>query len=128
MTAFWTFHSLPWLPRLTQPTLVLTGTEDRLMPMANSAVLAAYLPNARLSVFERWGHYLLHDPASGAGAAIADFLGAEDHEASTSWKNARTVGPHDLAAFVKAAPRSAHLAHVTGGFVRRRHPLQNGTD
>lgn len=128
MTAFWTFHSLPWLPRLTHPTLVLTGTEDRLMPMANSAVLAAYLPDARLSVYERWGHYLLHDPASGAGATIADFLGTEDHEASTSWKNARTVGPHDLAAFVKAAPRSAHPAHVTGGLVRRRHPLQNGTD
>ena len=75
MTAFSTFNSLPWLHRVSQPTWCCPGTEDRLMPMANSAVLAAYLPNARLSVFERWGHYLLHDAASGAGATVADFLG-----------------------------------------------------
>ena len=61
MTAFSTFNSLPWLHRVSQPTLVLSGEQDRLMPVANSAVLASHLPNARLRVFEHWGHYLLHD-------------------------------------------------------------------
>ena len=63
MAAFSAFHSLPWLHRVTSPTLVLSGSHDRLIPLANAAVLAAYIPNARLRVFERWGHYMLHDPA-----------------------------------------------------------------
>ena len=48
------------------------------MPMANSAVLAAYLGNARLHIVERWGHYLLHNAASGAAATIAEFFGARE--------------------------------------------------
>ena len=125
--AFLTFHSLPWLHHVKQPTLVLSGAHDRLMPVANAAVLAAYLPNARLHIFERWGHYLLHDPASGAGATVADFLGADSHETSSAWKNARAVSREDMAGFVRAAPKSAHPAQLTNGFVRYLYPPQNGT-
>ncbi len=128
MAAMSTFHSLPWLHRVNQPTLVLTGAEDRLMPMANSAVLAAYLPNARLAVFDRWGHYLLHDGASGAGAAVADFLGAEDYSETRAWTNAATVGSEELAAYLRATPRSAHPGYLTNGIVRRFNPRQNDTD
>ena len=128
MAAMSTFHSLPWLHRVNQPTLVLTGAEDRLMPMANSAVLAAYLPNARLAVFDRWGHYLLHDGASGAGAAVADFLGAEDSSETRAWTNAVTVGSEELAAYLRATPRSAHPGYLTNGIVRRFNPRQSDTD
>ena len=99
VTAFSAFHSLPWLHRITQPTLVISGTDDNLMPMANSAVLAAYLGDARLHIVERWGHYLLHDAASGAAATIADFFGAASHDASSAWRNARTVNREDLPSF-----------------------------
>lgn len=126
MTAFSAFHSLPWLHRVTQPTLVVSGTHDNLMPIANSAVLAAYLPDARLHVVEGWGHYLLFDPASGAPAAIAEFFGAPDHATSSVWRQARTVERADLPRFVHAAPRSAHPASFTNGFVRSLFPPRTG--
>ena len=126
MTAFSAFHSLPWLHRVTQPTLVVSGTHDNLMPIANSAVLAAYLPDARLHVVQGWGHYLLFDPASGAPAAIAEFFGAPDHATSSVWRKARTVERADLPRFVHAAPRSAHPAYFTNGFVRSLFPPRTG--
>jgi poly(3-hydroxyoctanoate) depolymerase len=126
MTAFSTFHSLPWLHRVRQPTLVLAGAADRIVPAVNSAILAAYLADARLRVFDKWGHYLLHDAASGAAATVADFLGAEDHATSSAWDTARPVSQQDLKQFVRAAPRSAHPASCTSGLVRRLHPVKKG--
>lgn len=125
MSAMARFNSLPWLHRVEQPTLVLSGTDDRLVPMANGAMLAAYLPNARLRTFDRWGHYLLHDPASGAGDTVADFLGAAEHESSAAWRDARTVNSTEMAEFVRSAPWSAHPYQYTNGFVRCRYPLKN---
>ncbi len=128
MAAFSAFNSLPWLARVEHPTLVLSGTHDRLVPMANSAVLAAYLPQARLRIFERWGHYLLHDPASGAGAIVAEFFGAEGHAWSAAWRESVPVTPDDMARFLRAAPWSAHPGYLTNGWIRRRHPLRIGKD
>jgi pimeloyl-ACP methyl ester carboxylesterase len=127
MTAFSTFSSLPWLHRVTQPALVMSGTDDHLMPLANSALLAAYLGNARLHVVERWGHYLLHDAESGTASTVADFLGANDHTSSSAWKKARTVSGDDLAGFIQAAPRSAHPAFLTNGCVRALFPPKSNT-
>ena len=93
MGAFTAFHSLPWLHQVSSPTLVLSGSHDRLIPLANGAVLAAYIPKAKLLVFERWGHYMLHDPASGAGAAVADFFGSPRHTDSSSWRSAHNSEP-----------------------------------
>jgi pimeloyl-ACP methyl ester carboxylesterase len=118
MTAFTTFHSLPWLHDVVQPTLVMSGTEDRLMPMANSAVLAAYLGNARLHLVEGWGHYLLHDAASGAAATVADFLAADAVESSLAWQNADTVSCEDMGRFLRSAPRSAHPGYLTSKLIR----------
>ena len=128
MAAFSTFNSLPWLPLIEHPTLVLSGSDDRLVPMANSAILAAYLPQSRLRVFNGWGHYLLHHPASGAGATVADFFGAEGHGWSAAWKESVTVTPEDMARFLRAAPWSAHPGYVTNAWIRRRHPLRIGKD
>ena len=124
MAAFSSFNSLPWLHHIQQPTLVLSGSHDRLMPMANSAIMAAYLPHARLKVIEGWGHYLLHDSTSGAGAAVADFFSAENHASSAAWESAVTVTREDMARFVQSAPRSAHPGFITGGWVRRFYPLR----
>ncbi len=122
MTAFSSFTSLPWLHRIVAPTLVISGSDDNLMPLANSAVLAAYLGNARLHIVQRWGHYLLHDASSGGAATIAEFLDAEDYEASAAWKDARVVSRDDLADFVQAAPRSVNPAALTNGVVRALFP------
>ena len=44
------------LPALTPPTLVLHGTEDRVLPVANGRQIASLLPGSRLETFERTGH------------------------------------------------------------------------
>src|SRR5439155_859752 len=42
--------------RITAPTLLVQGTEDRLVPLAASRALATLQPDWRLAVFERVGH------------------------------------------------------------------------
>lgn len=47
--AGWT--SLPLLPLLRQPTLVLAGDDDPIIPQVNGHILASLLPHARLHVY-----------------------------------------------------------------------------
>ncbi len=49
-------HTLDRLSRIQAPTLVLTGDQDRLVPPANSEVLAKSIPRARLQVLRGAGH------------------------------------------------------------------------
>ena len=121
MTAFWTFSSVRWLHRIETPALVLAGTNDKLVPAANAALLAAYLPNARLRLYEQWGHYVLHDARSGAGAAVADFFSADRPEDSGAWRDALAITGENLAGFVRAAP-TVHPAAIVSLLVRRAFP------
>jgi poly(3-hydroxyalkanoate) depolymerase len=55
----WT--SLWWLHRLRQPTLILAGSDDRLVPPINARLLALLIPNNRLHVIPGGGHlFMLH--------------------------------------------------------------------
>jgi poly(3-hydroxyalkanoate) depolymerase len=68
----WT--SVHWLHRLTQPTLVIAGDDDRAIPLVNARLLARRIPDARLHVVEGAGHlFLIDEPARVAGE-IAGFL------------------------------------------------------
>ena len=49
----WT--SIPWLHRLRQPTLVLAGKDDAIVPPINARIMARLIPNATLRVF-KGGH------------------------------------------------------------------------
>jgi poly(3-hydroxyoctanoate) depolymerase len=70
----WT--SLPWLWSLRQPTLVVAGDDDPIVPLINGRILARCIPDARLHVVPGGGHlFLLERPAEMA-ALIAGFLGA----------------------------------------------------
>jgi poly(3-hydroxyalkanoate) depolymerase len=70
--AGWT--SVPWLPRLTQPTLVLAGDDDPIVPLVNGRILHRLIPHARLRVVPGGGHlFLLEQPAEIA-ALVTDFL------------------------------------------------------
>ena len=42
--------------RITQPTLVIHGTQDRVIPYANGEILAGRIPRARLAPMEGVGH------------------------------------------------------------------------
>jgi poly(3-hydroxyoctanoate) depolymerase len=96
LIAGWTWSSLPWLKTIQHPVLVVAGEADQLLPVPNSQILAAHLPNARLIVQPGYGHYLLLDQKSGAGEAIADFLEADDLTDSSIWSRASVVSHEDL--------------------------------
>jgi poly(3-hydroxyalkanoate) depolymerase len=54
--AGWT--SLHWLHRLRQPTLVLAGSDDPIVPLVNARILAARIPGAELEVLD-CGHLFI---------------------------------------------------------------------
>jgi poly(3-hydroxyalkanoate) depolymerase len=56
----WT--SLPWLRSVRQPTLVLMGSDDPLVPVANGAILARLIPNARLEVIDDGHLFIIAQP------------------------------------------------------------------
>jgi poly(3-hydroxyalkanoate) depolymerase len=69
--AGWT--SLPWLHRLRQPTLILHGIDDPIVPLTNAKILAALIPGARLHVVDD-GHLFLVSRAREIAPVISKFL------------------------------------------------------
>lgn len=68
------WSSVHWLHRLAQPTLVLAGDDDPLVPLLNGRILAWRIPDATLHVVEGGGHlFILERPASIA-KLVTDFL------------------------------------------------------
>ena len=67
----WT--SLPWLRLLPQPTLVMAGTDDPLVPAINGRILAGLIPDARLVTIDD-GHLFLVTSAPQSARIVAEFL------------------------------------------------------
>lgn len=67
----WT--SLPWLHRVKQPTLVLAGNDDPLIPLINARIMAWCLPNSELHVIDD-GHLFLITQAKTVSKTIQSFL------------------------------------------------------
>ena len=67
----WT--SLPWLWSLPQPTLVLMGRDDPLVPVINGRVLARLIPNAQLRLIDD-GHLFMVTRPKETAAMIEAFL------------------------------------------------------
>jgi poly(3-hydroxyalkanoate) depolymerase len=67
------WSSLPWLRRLVQPTLVMAGTDDPLVPVINGRILARLIPNARLVAIND-GHLFLVTNADESAKIISEFL------------------------------------------------------
>jgi pimeloyl-ACP methyl ester carboxylesterase len=44
------------LMAIDKPTLVIHGTEDRMLPMINGELIAGLIPDARLELLEGLGH------------------------------------------------------------------------
>jgi pimeloyl-ACP methyl ester carboxylesterase len=70
------FSSLPWLHRLRQPTLVVAGDDDPVIPLVNARLLARRIPDARLFVVHGGGHLFLLDEPEQAIPPIRAFLEA----------------------------------------------------
>ena len=69
----WT--SLPWLWSLPQPTLVLMGRDDPLVPVINGRILVQLIPNARLRLIDD-GHLFMVTRPKETAAMIEAFLAA----------------------------------------------------
>ena len=68
------WSSLPWLHRLRQPTLVLAGDDDPIVPLVNGRILARRIPGARLHVVRGGGHLFLLEEGAEVAAVVAGFL------------------------------------------------------
>ena len=69
--AWWT--SLPLLPLVRQPTLILAGDDDPIIPLINARVMAGLIPGARLHVYHG-GHVELVLSPDLLAPLIAEFL------------------------------------------------------
>lgn len=70
------WSSLPWLRLLPQPTLVMAGTDDPLVPLLNGYILAKLIPDARLVTLDD-GHLFLVTSAAQSAQAVSEFLRSE---------------------------------------------------
>jgi len=70
----WT--SLPWLWSLPQPTLVLMGSDDPLVPVINGRILARLIPNATLRLIDD-GHLFMVTRPGETAATIEAFLASQ---------------------------------------------------
>jgi pimeloyl-ACP methyl ester carboxylesterase len=73
------WSSLPALPLIRQPTLVLAGNDDPVIPLVNARILHALLPHATLHVFDD-GHLGLLTSADELGPIVSRFLISPDGE------------------------------------------------
>jgi poly(3-hydroxyalkanoate) depolymerase len=74
MYSIWGWSSRAWLHTLRQPTLVISGDDDPLVPVENSYLLAAHIPGAQLRIVRGGGHLFLIDQAEEPAAMVTRFL------------------------------------------------------
>lgn len=71
----WT--SLPWLLALRQPTLIMAGDDDPLVPTINARIMQWLIPDARLEVLP-CGHLFLVTLAKESASIVEAFLSEPD--------------------------------------------------
>lgn len=69
--AGWT--SLPWLWMLRQPTLIMAGADDPLVPLINARIMHSMIRKSRLEVFDDGHLFMVTQPVESA-QMIEDFL------------------------------------------------------
>lgn len=69
--AGWT--SIHWLHRIGQPTLLMAGSDDPLIPLLNAKLMHRLIPNSELAVFD-CGHLFLLTRTEASGNRIREFL------------------------------------------------------
>ena len=77
----WT--SLPALPLIRQPTLILAGNDDPIIPLVNARIMRALQPHTTLHVYDD-GHLGLITSADELGPLVSRFLISHSGEAASS--------------------------------------------
>ncbi len=70
----WT--SIHWLASLRQPTLIIAGDDDPLVPVINAQWLARLIPKSTLRIIKNGGHLYLLTDAKDAAGMVQEFLDA----------------------------------------------------
>jgi pimeloyl-ACP methyl ester carboxylesterase len=78
----WGWSSLFWLRWVRQPTLIMHGTDDPLVPLANAKILAAMIPNSELFTIDD-GHMFLIARAADVAPVIHRFLAGESSDSNS---------------------------------------------
>lgn len=69
------FDIMPELGHIAQPTLILTGQEDRLTPPKYATYLRDHLEHAQLALLPDAGHYVMIEAPDAVAGAIRGWLG-----------------------------------------------------
>ncbi len=77
LMAMYGWTSLPFLPFLKQPTLVMSGDRDHIVPLANARILKAAIPYADLRIVKGGGHLFVVSRAKQVIPVINRYL--DDH-------------------------------------------------
>lgn len=77
--AGWT--SVHWLHEINQPTLVMAGDDDPIIPLVNARLLTRLIPNAQLEIFD-CGHLFLLTRLERSATSIETFLAEADQPAT----------------------------------------------
>jgi poly(3-hydroxyoctanoate) depolymerase len=72
--AFCCWSSIPFLGAIRAPTLVVTGTRDRVVPAANSRILASRIPGSTLVTLPDGHDWQRPGPARRLARVVGDFL------------------------------------------------------
>ena len=67
-------HPVDAVARITAPTLIVHGREDRVIPLATSLRLLELIDDSQLHVFGRCGHWTQIEHADAFAALVRDFL------------------------------------------------------
>lgn len=62
------------LPRIQVPTLLIHGRDDRVVPFENSLHLLAAIPDSRLVLLNRCGHWAMIEHADEFNRLVTDFI------------------------------------------------------
>ncbi len=62
------------LPQITQPTLIIWGDRDRIIPVSHAHIAAAGLPNHQLEIFNDCGHHPYLEYPDRFNQLVLDFL------------------------------------------------------
>ena len=73
LAAAWGWTSIHWLHRLRQPTLIMAGRDDPLVPAANARLMHLLIPHSEVRMLD-CGHLFLLTRTAASASAISEFL------------------------------------------------------
>ena len=123
---------------ITTPTLLFHGRDDRVVPYEHSLLLLAHIPNSRLVLFNRCGHWAMIEHPAEFNRMVTDFI----QQQLTPTTRRRTTPMHEAIAHIhknadllrEEAPKSDELggsrtrpsgssrSPAASGFCRPRSP------